>query len=123
MAEDRMQPKDLQDLSRAISRAIMNSEEVRETLFRLNRQRLIGSESFLALVLRMVDLVELVEGRADRANNASARRTTTRRRRKSIDARIVDGRRLSTNELAFLKFCQENFDEEEWLRSLRIRLE
>ncbi|MBI3089410.1 MAG: hypothetical protein HYY96_01995 [Candidatus Tectomicrobia bacterium] len=129
MPDDSKYPKDLEELSKAISKAIMNSEDVRHTLYRLHRQRLVGPESFLALVLRMHDLVDLVEGAATKSRGApgtggkKTTRRTVRSRRKNVDPQLVDGRKLSPSELAFLEYCQKRFDETAWLREQRLRLE
>jgi hypothetical protein len=62
----------------------------------------------------MADLIELVEGPPE---------PLQRRRRRTRDPRIVDGRKLSASELAFLEFCEKQFDEEAWLRHLRLKFE
>ena len=118
MPDDEAQAKDLEALSRAIRNAILKSDEVKRMLIRLHRQRLVGQESFLALVLPMADLIELVEGPPE-----PLQRRTQRRRRRTRDPRIVDGRKLSASELAFLEFCEKQFDEEAWLRHLRLKFE
>lgn len=109
--------KELEELSKAITSAIMNSDRVKRTLFNLHRQRVMGPESFLALILKMQDLVDLIE------RSEKRRRKKTNLPQKPHIPQIIDGQRFDPKEIAFLHYCQEKFDEKEWLKKLRLTLD
>lgn len=110
-------PKEIEELSKAIINAIMNSEKVKRSLLNLHRQSLMSPESFLALILKMQDLIEVVE-RSDKKRPRKSNNTETQ-----SWPQIIDGQKMDPKEIAFLHYCQEKFDEKEWLKKLRLFLD
>lgn len=106
--------EDYQELSQAITEALLNSEEVQSALVKLQRKRKVKAKGLLILALSLEDL-------------KTAYGPTSRKKVRPIMARIqdqfIDGRRLSAKEIAFHEFLVEKFNERKWLRQNRLSLD
>ena len=107
--------KKLERLSRAITDAILRSKDVRGAFLDLQREGVIGSKSFIMLVMRMDSLADLAD--SIRENEGKTPRPSGRN-----DAQYIDGRRLSASEIKFCEYLASKFDEAEWLRQHGLRL-
>ncbi|HLC27256.1 MAG TPA: hypothetical protein VJM80_10850 [bacterium] len=117
MYEEGKTSKELEDLSRAISEAITKSEQVKKALANFTREKQGTENSGLVLMLRVrntgiqVDEVREVYGKGAPAKSSSA------------NAQYIDGRKLTPLEIAFEEHCVQRFDEQAWLRRLKIKTE
>jgi len=106
--------EDYQELSQAITEALINSEEVQRALVRFQRKKKVRAKGLLILALSLEDL-------------KTAYTSGNRRKVKPIMTRIqeqfIDGRRLTAKEIAFHEFLVEKFNERKWLKQNRLTLE
>lgn len=98
---------DYQELSQAITEAVINSEEVQKALGKFQRKKKIKAKGLLILALSLEDL-------------ETACSPTSRKKVKPIMTTIreqfIDGKRLTPKEIAFQEFLTEKFNERKWLR-------
>ena len=106
--------KKLEKLSRAITEAILRSNNVRKALLDLQREDLIGSNSFIMLVMCMDGLADLVNS----IHENRGRRSWASKKGK--EDQYIDGRKLTQSEIDFYEYLAENFDEAEWLKKNRL---
>lgn len=111
-------PPELEELSKAIVKAIRDSEEVKRALGNLDRKKILHSKSFLAFVLSMQSLGE--PGDPPKETSKGKRR---RGRKSEALAQYIDGKRLSPNEVAFQEYCIQLFNEHAWLRGLGLKFD
>ena len=130
--------KELHELSQAIVEALTHNEDVMSQLADLKLRDVIDSSTLLGLALKISDLLELsgiaftqediVEepsaliGDGDE-NNDQNDDTDTEKFAGDINEEedaIIDGRELSSNEVAFQEWANNKFNEKEWLKSARL---
>jgi len=108
--------EDIEKLSKAIVDAIVKSKEVKSILSRLVKNYIIVDKGFMMLMIKIQALTELTDIQKKNDNG--------KRRAKKNDMRqYIDGRELTSNEVAFLEYCAKNFDDKEWLKKVGISLE
>ncbi len=117
-----MEPNDhekkLEKLSRAITEAILRSNDVRNILLNLQKEDLIGSKSFLMLVMRVDGLADLVESIQRKKGKSDSRKSS-----KKGNDQYIDGKKLSRSEVEFYEYLAKNFDQAEWLNDNGLILE
>jgi hypothetical protein len=114
---------EFQKLSRAITEAVLRSEKIRRIVGDINKKDKLCSHSFMVLVLNMQSLLEGVEPSPPEAPEEIAEKKPSKRPRKRREhGHIIDGKKLSKNEIAFEEFIQGKFDADEWLRRNRLKL-
>ncbi len=113
---DRNPPEELDRLSRAIIEAIMASDKVKHALARIRDENIKLDNSHMVLVLNMKGIPHGDESPIE--ETAEAGRT-----RKKDFRYQVDGRELSKNEIRFYEHEATKFNENEWLKSIKISVE
>jgi len=94
--------EDIEKLSKAIVDAIVKSKEVKSILSRLVKNDIIVDKGFMMLMIKIQALTELTDIQKKNDNG--------KRRAKKNDMRqYIDGRELTSNEVAFLEYCAKNF--------------
>ncbi len=127
--------KDLKVLSHAIVDALARNDDVMSMLSDLKERNVIDSSTLLGLALKINDLLEISGTaftneslRADSDDNEEVSLTKpTDVARKPVQAvsenlesktvGMIDGRKLSKNEVAFQEWVNGQFDEKGWLSS------
>ena len=106
-----------EELSKAITEAVMTSPKVKKIVSEIQKDEEICPKSFMVLVLKMevlTDSLELeVEEGLTEERPAKKKRASKNSTKK---AQFIDGQRLSKKEIEFQEFSNKNFNTEEWLK-------
>jgi len=120
--------KEYESLNEAIMKALVTSKDVKEVLEDFKSKELINNLSVLNLVLSLEELSQLVfsdDHGLDLDESVMERPARTSKKEKTPlppSPYVIDGKRLTKNEILFQKFCQGLFDENEWIRKARVKL-
>ena len=110
-----------ENLSKAITEAVMTSDKVRRIVEEIQKDEEICPQSFMVLVLKMQVLTESLElniEENDIEEDTVARKVTKKKNPKSTQ--YIDGEKLSKHELDFEEFRSKQFDSENWLKKNRL---
>jgi len=110
-----------ENLSKAITEAVMTSDKVRRIVEEIQKDEDICPQSFMVLVLKMQVLTESLElniEENDIEEDTVARKVTKKKNPKSTQ--YIDGEKLSKHELDFEEFRSKQFDSENWLKKNRL---
>lgn len=108
---EEMNSEELERLSRAIINAIVKSEDVQKALALLYEEEPVCNEGLMVLMIRMRALTDAAEELRD---------VTRHLKNGDRKRQFIDGRELSPQEAAFQEYCAEKFDEEKWLKDIRV---
>ena len=110
-----------ENLSKAITEAVMTSDKVRRIVEEIQKDEEICPQSFMVLVLKMQVLTESLELNIE--ENDTLEDTAARKAAKKKNPRnpqYIDGEKLSKLELDFEEFRSKQFDSENWLKKNRL---
>jgi len=110
-----------ENLSKAITEAVMTSDKVRRIVEEIQKDEDICPQSFMVLVLKMQVLTESLElniEENDIEEDTVARKVTKKKNPKSTQ--YIDGEKLSKHEVDFEEFRSKQFDSENWLKKNRL---
>ena len=110
-----------ENLSKAITEAVMTSDKVRRIVEEIQKDEDICPQSFMVLVLKMQVLTESLElniEENDIEEDTVAQKVTKKKNPKSTQ--YIDGEKLSKHELDFEEFRSKQFDSENWLKKNRL---
>ena len=110
-----------ENLSKAITEAVMTSDKVRRIVEEIQKDEDICPQSFMVLVLKMEVLTESLElniEENDIAEDTVTRKVTKKKNPKNTQ--YIDGEKLSKHELDFEEFRSKQFDSENWLKKNRL---
>jgi len=110
-----------ENLSKAITEAVMTSDKVRKIVEEIQKEEDICPQSFMVLVLKMQVLTESLElniEETDIEEDTVAPRVTKKNNPKNTQ--YIDGEKLSKSELDFEEFRSKKFDSENWLKKNRL---
>ena len=108
---------EFEKLSKAITEAVMTSDEVRKIVEEIQKKDAICPQSFMVLVLKMQVLTESLELKVEQDDTTKKPTTKKRNLRKIHEkSQYIDGRKLSKHEIDFENFFNEKFDSNKWLR-------
>lgn len=111
MSDNEKDNKELDDLSRAITTALLKSKDVLGILFDLKKRNMIEPTAMLALIIKVNDLINTAEKSLPDNSSEFISKTD-----------YIDGRVLTKNEAAFEEYLSDKFDETEWLKKYGIFL-
>ncbi len=112
-------PEGFEALSKAISNAIMQSQEVRAAIFQILRENSSLKNSLLIMVMKLESLREGSMKGIQNLKRSTARTNKVRKQTPQEDL-FLDGEKFSSDEVAFLEYCSKIFDEEKWLKDHKI---
>ncbi len=122
--------REMENLSKAIVEAILASEDVKKALEKLNGSEEALGKNFMVFMVSLDSLNDAKKGGKSielaEVNEAPEELPKPRRRRpvKQHDTPDhIDGKPLSKNEKNFHDMLSDHFDTEEWLKSLKLRLD
>ncbi|MBI3599401.1 MAG: hypothetical protein HY097_02010 [Nitrospinae bacterium] len=95
----------LNELSKAITNALIKSDEVINMLFDLKKQNMIEPSAKLAFIIKVNDIINIAEKLSEVKSLVSGQKSE-----------YVDGRKLTKNEIAFEDYLSEKFNETDWLK-------
>lgn len=110
-----------ENLSKAITEAVMTSDKVRKIIEEIQKNEEICPQSFMVLVLKMQVLTESLElniEENDTVEDTPARKVA--KKKNPGNAQYIDGEKLSKDELDFEEFRSKKFDSENWLKKNRL---
>jgi len=110
-----------ENLSKAITEAVMTSDKVRKIVEEIQKDEEICPHSFMVLVLKMQVLTESLElniEENDTLEDTPARKVA--KKKNPSNAQYIDGEKLSKDELDFEEFRSKKFDSENWLKKNRL---
>ena len=110
-----------ENLSKAITEAVMTSDKVRRIVEEIQKDEDICPQSFMVLVLKMQVLTESLElniEENDIEEDTVSRKVTKKKNPKK--PQYIDGEKLSKHELDFEEFRSKRFDSENWLKKNRL---
>lgn len=119
--------KDMEALSKAIVEAIIGSSDVREALEKLKKLDAGAASSIMVFMVRL-DSLSGANGKGKNMDpiieEAMEMKPKKRKSRKtSPKPPIVDGKIISKNEQKFLDYLSLNFDQQEWLKKNKLKLD
>jgi hypothetical protein len=109
-------PSEFDELSQAISEAILHSKDVQKALDNLHEKKLLGQKNVISLVLN-IEVLNMVLGKIKRGNPPEQRAAS----QKCPDH--IDGKKLSAKERAFEEYFAHHFNEQEWLKKWRLQFD
>lgn len=133
---DRLSPgPQYEQLSQAIIQAILSSKEVQDLVSDLLERGALNADDIVAVALRfpphggLEARVELIRKSSAERTDGSAGEEAAEVEDEAPASRTGTGRepagewrkQLTPNEIAFEKYLQDRFDEEAWMRRVRIR--
>ncbi|GJL78566.1 MAG: hypothetical protein NPINA01_15550 [Nitrospinaceae bacterium] len=117
-----------------INRAIINSMEVKSCIKILKDLELLDHIEDYNLVLDVKALIELIqkkdekgtelparEEKADQKLSADTGKSGQDQKSEKESPQVIDGKKLTENEILFQKYLERNFDESVWLKKAGIR--
>ncbi len=127
MPHDSENQKEMEELSRAIVEALLGSNDVKRSLDKLNKVESDANKNFMVFVLKIDSLAKQKgKGMENCKENEILQlkpKPTRKVRRKDEKPDIVDGKVISKNERKFLDYISKSFDQEAWLKWLRLKLD
>lgn len=117
--------EDMEKLSRAIVEAIMDSEDVRRALKKMQKLNEAVTNNFMVFMVRLDSLSDSQNEkngiRLEEIPNKKLKKHRTAR--KSVSPFVVDGKLISQNEKFFLDYLSKNFNQKAWLEKNKLKLE
>jgi hypothetical protein len=114
---------EMEKLSRAITQALLKSDDVLNILTLLKKNDRLKSDALIAFVLKANDLLHISKKEEIfQKSNANAFPAGLLNPAKISNEEIfIDGKKLSEQEIAFEEYCSTKFNEKKWLRDLGIQ--
>ena len=118
--------KEYEKLNEAIMKAIITSDEIKDLLQDYKSKDMIKHMAVLNLVLSLEELSEVIltncetydlECVDDNETSVPAKNNVPKTGKKYF----IDGENLSQNEILFERFCQGKFDEQAWLKKIKVK--
>jgi len=115
-------------LNKAIMKAIVNSEDVKNVLTGFKEKDMINHLSVLNLILSLEELSDMVFGDGGSCNyepameDFAAGQPENLSEMEATNPFKIDGKNLTPNEILFEKFLQKTFNDREWLKKAKIKL-
>ena len=110
-----------ENLSKAITEAVMTSDKVRRIVEEIQKDEDICPQSFMVLVLKMQVLTESLELNIEEnyiEEDTVAQKVTKKKNPKNTQ--YIDGEKVAKHELDFEEFRSKQFDSENWLKKNRL---
>ena len=119
--------KDMEALSKAIVEAIIGSSDVKDALDKLQKIDAQAANSIMVFMVRLDSLSD-VGGKDKKMDplieEALEMKPKKRKGRKTHEKPpVVDGKIITKNEQKFLDYLSLNFDQQEWLKRNKLKLD
>jgi hypothetical protein len=103
-------------LSKAITEAVMSSNNVKKVMSEMQKTEKICPQSFMVLVLKMQALSDALDTELEHEPESFEPPPAPKKRSYNKKPQFIDGQKLSPNELKFQEYRNKNFDSDDWLR-------
>jgi len=124
MDNNKIRRKKMEKLKLLITTALLNNKALMTLFTEMEEGGMIDSDMIMGFAFNVSDLIEtnkeLSGDSATKPENGEPIFVKTNNEGSKPGS--VDGQDLSPNEGEFLKFCEEGFDQEEWLKKHRLTL-
>lgn len=114
MFEKNIPDKELEKLSRAITEAILNSKNVKKVLEKIREKELVLPNTLMVMILKLDMLSNASDNLTDKIN--SLKSSSKNRDKKKVDKQLIDGKELTSDEVAFCEYMVKKFNEKDWLK-------
>ena len=122
MSESNSSNREFEKLSKAITEAVMSSDKVKKIVEEISKKTSICPQSFMVLVLKMEVLSDAFALDVEEASVETKKPTRGRKKSDKKKSQQIDGKSLTPNELAFEEYCNQRFDDKEWLKKNGLTL-
>jgi hypothetical protein len=117
--------KEYEKLNEAIMKAIITSDEIKGLLQEYQSKDMIQHMAVLNLVLSLEELSEVILNNCETydlecVNEKESSQVTQSKSTETGKKYFVDGKNLTQNEILFERFCQGKFDENAWLKKIKV---
>ena len=117
--------KEYEKLNEAIMKAIITSDEIKDLLQDYQSKDLIQHMAVLNLVLSLEELSEVILSNCETydlecVDDNETSKPTPAKSKDTGKRYFVDGKNLSQNEILFERFCQGKFNEQAWLKKIKV---
>ena len=119
--------KEYEKLNEAIMKAIITSDEIKDLLQDYQSKDMIQHMAVLNLVLSLEELSEVILSNCETydlecVDDKETSQPTQTKLKDTGKKYFVDGKNLSQNEILFERFCQGKFDEQAWLKKIKVKI-
>ena len=128
MDSDAFLDQEYENLNDAILQAIIASKDVQDILARFKKLNQMDDKAVLNLFLSLDELYQMInENHSDSAtyklepSTSSEEPIKQENKPSSKETNIIDGEALTKNEILFEKYFQGKFDENNWMKKVRVR--
>jgi hypothetical protein len=128
MDSDAFLDQEYENLNDAILQAIVASTEVQDILARFKKLNQMDDKAVLNLFLSLDELHQIINeessGPASYKLEPKAALEKPIKQEESTSKKetsLIDGKTLTKNEILFEKFFQDNFNENRWMKKIRVR--
>jgi hypothetical protein len=109
--------RSFEELSKAITEAVMTSTKVKKIVAEIQKDDSICPKSFMVLVLKLEVLTDSLELEVEEEMMEERPAPKKRKSKKSSQkAQFIDGQELSKREVEFQEFVNKKFDADKWLK-------
>lgn len=130
--DEKKYEKELKALSKAITDALVNNNDIMRQLSELRDRKIIDPDTLLGLAFKINDLLEIygvtlteMPGELALKKNPVIKESKSAKKDeplKELKTReVIDGHDLTDNETAFQQWVMERFDEKGWLKRSGIK--
>ena len=117
--------KEYEKLNEAIMKAIITSDEIKGLLQDYQSKDMIQHMAVLNLVLSLEELSEVILNNCETydlecVDEKETSKVTQSKSKETGKNYFVDGKHLTQNEILFERFCQGKFDENAWLKKIKV---
>ena len=117
--------KEYEKLNEAIMKAIITSDEIKGLLQEYQSKDMIQHMAVLNLVLSLEELSEVILNNCETydlecVDEKETSQVTQSKSTETGKKYFVDGKNLTQNEILFERFCQGKFDENAWLKKIKV---
>lgn len=112
-------PKEFEELSKAITEAIMQSPEVRKIIEQILGENRSLTNNLLVLVMKFEILKGGLRSKIENSKGLGSKSSDIHRQ-STKNSILVEGEKLPPDEMAFLDYCAKIFNEEKWLRENKL---
>lgn len=114
--------REMEALSKAIVEAILGSNDVQRALKKVESIELSSNNSIMVFVVKLDSLSEVKE-KLEKGTLREIKPPAKKKACKKTEKKeVIDGKILSLNEEKFLNYLSQNFDQEIWLKRLKLTL-
>lgn len=122
MNKGQVPDKDFKKLYDAVVNSIFNSKDVQRIIQDLKEKEKITSVSIFALIIKLEELLNNAASPKKSHSSSGQAKKEIKNLKSKGTGEFIDGKELSSKEIAFEEFCRKSFDEGEWLKTNKLKI-